>query len=327
MINYTVYEPALIAEECYLLEAVYWCAFKRFPFATTIDHVDRRFHKDHFELEEPFIPSLLELSAEESSFAGLPLDPGWNWEEDEPVYLSSENARNMIEMLQRHEPLDESIIAEYKDELIKALAHEKKLKIWRQSFDDYLDQFKTQICLDLRSGKLSSVGIKLPARTMERSLAILEAEGHHPRAEEAVEIPKEVWVSRFIDWDKSAVFGRRLSFAAVRINVEELLDRYPADLKGERIGAVKQHYCLLVKDGSSDTLTPTKRGRPALPWDLFHVEVARMYQQGEMPDKKEAAIAILQEWFSKKAARSVSRSAIGEKLKPYFDAFVRKDRK
>jgi hypothetical protein len=45
-----------------------------------------------------------------------------------------------------------------------------------------------------------------------------------------------------------------------------------------------------------------------------------------MPAKKEAGIAMLQEWFEKETGKSPSRAAIGPRLKPYFDELKNKDR-
>lgn len=80
---------------------------------------------------------------------------------------------------------------------------------------------------------------------------------------------------------------------------------------------------------SSANLTKTNsarqpRGRPSFQWQDFQIEIARMFRDGEFPEKKEAAIAHLQQWFERQHAKSVGRSTIGERLKPYYDALVRK---
>jgi hypothetical protein len=52
-----------------------------------------------------------------------------------------------------------------------------------------------------------------------------------------------------------------------------------------------------------------------------------MFRDGEVPDKKEAAIAALQEWFLKQHHISASRAAVGQHLKPYYDRLMPKDKK
>ena len=66
------------------------------------------------------------------------------------------------------------------------------------------------------------------------------------------------------------------------------------------------------------------RGRPAYPWEPFHLEVAALLQQGELPSKKEAAIQYFQTWFHTTLGVQPSRAAIGERLKPYYDKFGRR---
>ena len=69
-----------------------------------------------------------------------------------------------------------------------------------------------------------------------------------------------------------------------------------------------------------------RRGRPPYPWDAFHIEVAELLQRNEMPGKKEAAIEHFQSWFRREHGVQASRSAVGQKLKPYYDRFLRSER-
>ncbi len=71
---------------------------------------------------------------------------------------------------------------------------------------------------------------------------------------------------------------------------------------------------------SSPKASTGSRGRPPLPWQDFYVEVARMFRDGEMPEKKEAAIQHFQTWFETEQGLKASRSAIGQKLKPFYDS-------
>jgi hypothetical protein len=65
------------------------------------------------------------------------------------------------------------------------------------------------------------------------------------------------------------------------------------------------------------------RGRPAYPWDAFHLEVAALLGRNELPDKKEAAIEHFRDWFRREHGIPASRSVVGEKLKPYYDRFLK----
>jgi hypothetical protein len=42
-----------------------------------------------------------------------------------------------------------------------------------------------------------------------------------------------------------------------------------------------------------------------------------------LPDKKEAAIEHFRDWFRREHGIPASRSVVGEKLKPYYDRFLK----
>jgi hypothetical protein len=69
-----------------------------------------------------------------------------------------------------------------------------------------------------------------------------------------------------------------------------------------------------------------RRGRPPYPWDGFHLELAGLLHRNALPEKKEAAIEYFRNWFDREHGIKASRSVIGEKLKPYYDRFIRESR-
>jgi hypothetical protein len=79
----------------------------------------------------------------------------------------------------------------------------------------------------------------------------------------------------------------------------------------------------ILHDRSNIVLRVSVRGRPPYPWDAFHLEVAGLVRRDELPAKKEAAIEHFQAWFKRKLGIRPSRAAVGEKLKPYYDEFVK----
>ena len=80
-------------------------------------------------------------------------------------------------------------------------------------------------------------------------------------------------------------------------------------------------YVLDALDQAELTM-PRRRGRPPLPWDRFHLEVAALVKADALPRKKEAAIHQFAGWFRNELGISVGRSSIGQKLAPYYDRFV-----
>jgi hypothetical protein len=61
---------------------------------------------------------------------------------------------------------------------------------------------------------------------------------------------------------------------------------------------------------------------PPYPWDAFHLEVATLLLHNQLPAKKDAAIVHFQDWFQRRHGIKVGRSAVGGKLKPYYDRFM-----
>ena len=65
-------------------------------------------------------------------------------------------------------------------------------------------------------------------------------------------------------------------------------------------------------------------GRPSFRWDEFNVEIAKRARDGSLPDKQEAMIGEMQIWCKKRWDVDVARSTLLQKIKPYYDALVRK---
>jgi hypothetical protein len=80
-------------------------------------------------------------------------------------------------------------------------------------------------------------------------------------------------------------------------------------------------------DGDSRPAARAARGRPPLDWTTFHVEVARRIKEDTLPIKQEAGIAEMQEWCKARWHHDVGRSTVLQKLKPYYDAFLRQSQK
>jgi hypothetical protein len=81
---------------------------------------------------------------------------------------------------------------------------------------------------------------------------------------------------------------------------------------------------LLVEEPPVDNRQLPRRtpGRPAaFAWEAFHVEVADLIKNGRMPQKKEAAIQHMVNWFENTQKQKPSRSAVSEKLTPYYRRF------
>jgi hypothetical protein len=128
-----------------------------------------------------------------------------------------------------------------------------------------------------------------------------------------------------IDWFSNAVTAHGNCYCDMSMPVEVLMSLFP----GHRTpvdGAEFVGEFLLVKEPADGNVRqPPRRtlGRPpAFAWEAFHVEVADLIRSGRMPQKKEAAIQQMVSWFeSTQGGKRPSRSAVSEKLTPYYRRF------
>ena len=185
----------------------------------------------------------------------------------------------------------------------------------------------TELFLKLRRGEIAALGKLLPDGV--EIIDFVEDQSPYARGDfsDLVDgvIPPEFWTMRGIDWLSSAVTANGNTYCDVSISVEALMSLFP----GERTpvdGAEFVGDCLLVKESTTGDTRPSARrplGRPpAFAWDAFHVEVADLVRSGQMPPKKEAAIQQMISWFeSTQGGQRPSRSAVSEKLTPYYRRF------
>jgi hypothetical protein len=328
MSTYTILRQVVPPANCYLLEALYWRAFGRFPEMIHDDEGrDWRFSVETLDNFTPPICEPIELTDEECGYAELPQDPRMKAMDEGKSYSDLEHYDSLLSL--DFEPADPTWRCKYTEERKAAAEYYREVDRWMVGFADYIDQFRIELCLKLRRGELVVYGTKLPDPNKDVAAKILDESNRWLTDLEVVQVPKESWIFETINWNESAIYGSNQSFVWIHLSVEDLLKVFPPGvlLEGKNISVIGATYALNSSPISAGSNRNKSLGRPALPWTDFHVEVARMFRDNEMPKKKEAAIAELQLWFKKTLNREVSRAAIGEKLKPYFDSLIWKGQK
>jgi hypothetical protein len=194
---------------------------------------------------------------------------------------------------------------------------ERAFEAWKPHYDRAVEYFQSQIFVALRNGRLKGTGRLLNGTELSNVLELMEKQG--PRVEPS-EIPAEFWTLRGIDFENSAACDGVDLYSFITCELVQVLALFPGDRQSvegvERIG----DYFVL---GDALLRPRDPRGRPPLPWEGFHLEVTSMVRDGSLPEKKEAAILHFQEWFQRRHGTRVSRSAIGQKLTPYYERFKR----
>jgi hypothetical protein len=201
---------------------------------------------------------------------------------------------------------------------------DRRMREWRPQYDAAIEYSASLIFIALKEGKLAASGKLLPDQIAEIALEFLEQRDQRICDLPTVAIPRQFWSLSGIDWKSNSARNGQQHYCWIRFKTDDMFMAFPAENRiptagVERIGV---NYVLNeASDKSPGTARP--RGRPAFAWDAFHWEVTDLLLRKELPEKKEAAIQHLQEWFAKSLNQRPGRSSIGEKLKPYYERFMK----
>ena len=193
---------------------------------------------------------------------------------------------------------------------------------WQPHYERATEYAASQIFLALRDGRLQASGRLIPSPNLGETIAALKAEERYGRGLPLTEIPRAFWSLKSIHFDISAAQNSETSYCHVVLRTDQLLEAFPGHRRP--ISAEKIGDTIVLNETAPSTSQPrTSRGRPSYPWERFHLEVSALLQRNELPAKKEAAIQHFQSWFERELSIRPSRAAIGKKLTPYYDRFVR----
>lgn len=304
-----------IAERCFLKEVLLWRAFRRLPVFIPGERGDARFSYDNDEYD-PFFDDY-PISPGECDFAGLPISP-------EHEYLASDEYFSSVSFYDSILSRDE-LFSDERRKLVaereRAVEHEKDVAAWKNEDEDFIDYFKALVYMGLREGVIETTGIRVAGDSRDQADEWISRNKISLGDAEHELIPRTFWKQSGIDWECSAAIGKDGHYCWISVDTEQMFEIYPPPLT-EPIGSLIPIGDQFIATASHSPLAPaTNRGRPSLPWEKFHVEVARLVLDGELPAKKEAAIEYFIQWFGRSLGREVGRSSIASKLKPYYDRF------
>jgi hypothetical protein len=150
----------------------------------------------------------------------------------------------------------------------------------------------------------------------------LEADGRDIFDLDLTDIPPTFWSLQGIDFDASAAANGTDYYCHISCRTDDVFSMFPGE-REETTGVMRVGASFVLNGRPGVIRSSLRRGRPSYPWDAFHLEVAELLRRNELPDKKEAAIAYFRSWFDREHGIKASRSVVGEKLKPYYDRFLR----
>ncbi len=287
-----ILQPHEIAEKCFLIEALYWLAFNRYPLEF-LDHKGERIRSsyEHIMDLETIVPEYDSyILPEETARIGILPDPHYK------------------------EAIDEDVL-------------EAEFEEWERVFSDFLEIYKTKFYVALREGQINSYAKKLPFSSMpEAKDALFNDESFDLLDMEDIKIPCESWRLEKINWDGGYLEAGENVYALISFVTQDVLKAFPAlDTKvSEGVMYVSGQY-VLEEDCVNIPDLKTKRGRPSFSWEDFYAEVAIRLRDDLIPCKQEAFIVEMQEWCFNNWGRRVARSTILEKVSPLHNrAFPKK---
>jgi hypothetical protein len=198
---------------------------------------------------------------------------------------------------------------------------------WNRKFDEFTEQPRSKLLKALQEHRLLATGKKFPLPTIKDSVALMinESESIVPKIDREL-IPSDFWGSADIDWRESFVEGLTkecaVAYGLILIDVAELLKEFPLP-NGEPYGGVSKVGDYLFLTSTDEIRSGARLGRPPYKWDEFHLEMTER-TMGGLPSKMEACVAEMEAWCQKKWNQPVGRSTVFQKIKPYYDKFLRK---
>jgi hypothetical protein len=315
----TVLVPHDVADRCYLSEALLWAAFSRLPLKFLNDQPDTR--EDGSDVGYfAQSPDIGPVTSEECNKVGLSPRPVWRSAySSSPKYLRGQIA---------FERSDEKK-SELQKAFFEAEEFQYRLTEWEGKFDQFTEQPRFALVQALLEERLGATGKMLPRATIEASFKLMDRETEGWSSARYVDrepIPPDFWSSAKIDWSDSLAEGltegREVAYGLILIEVAQLLKEFPLP-NGDVYGGVTKAGDYLVLTSDDEIRGGAKQGRPSYNWDDFHVEMAKRVRQG-LPPKKDACIWEMEKWCEEKWKHSVGKSTLSQKIKPYYDEFVRK---
>jgi hypothetical protein len=315
----TFLQPVNLPERCYLEEVLMWVAFQRLPVAFySLDGKDVR-ESDEMEYEPAVAES--QLTEDETRRAGIPPDPNW-------VALLEGNHLLSVAHYDKYlaeSNLDAELREKWTAEREASRIFENKCEAWRPLYEQAIEYPTSRIFIALKEGRLTAKGRLLPALDTDEAVAILADRDQHILDVEISAIQPSFWTLRGIDFEASAARSASAHYCHISFLTDEVLSTFPGD-REEVSGVERIGDTFVLSEKTHRMHASLHRGRPPYPWDAFHIEVAELLRRGELPEKKEAAIEHFRSWFEQEHRIEPSRSAVGEKLKPYYDRFVKAGR-
>lgn len=335
MVKY-ILEPKAISERCFLLEALYWIAFNKYP-TTDIDLESERL-KDMLEFIDDFDSPLNQdvgffLDSDLCAKYGLPKNI------ELETMLSGEKSYHYddfyVKILERE--LDFKDLEKLRREQKEALEYNKQRILFEKALFEYLEVFKAKLFVALREGKIKALALKgnkeyiYNKETKEefdeeffiehypdiKDEEIFYIENDNWHLEKPIEILKEYWLLDKINWENCTLDHNGQHYILIQLDTEDLFNVFPEmELEIKSLKYIAGQYIL---EGDNLDIKVEKRGRNP---KINYEELTLDFMTNIDKFKGQKLEAVVAEYLSKYP--KVGRTTLINKLSPYLKAISQK---
>ncbi len=310
-----MYEEALLADYCLISEAPYWVALGRLPEpafeGSRETEEDARRSTERIDDDNLFF---VFDGFEEAEFSALGIEVDFERYYDARfAYPGGSGAEYMrIEI----ESYEQRFGGRMGDELLRLKEEQAREIDWAREvefpLEPIMDVARASVFKALSAGELVATGwVKFETGSIDKPelQSLLQSE-----LGQFIEIPKEHWTFRRIDWSRCELTTINRRYLIVQVRLADLIERFPlpsiepVEVNGRFYGTT-----LILERGDVTVDRGRTKGRPAKKIMSVERVIANVFadklRRGELPDKKEAVIQESIDWASAMLDQPISRSA------------------
>jgi hypothetical protein len=311
----TLLVPTLMADRCYLIEALMWVALQRFPLSSPPREGtwDGRVEEQNITGAAPFLPYDLTVTDEECAWVGLPKNPAYEALREGKEYEDEHLVADV---------LADGRLSEHYRYWNEAAAFHQQKAAWDEKFEEFLAEPKAKLRSALQQGRVVAAGKKVGSGTVSR-LADLKKfrwpglqgmSDYYPSMPPWLWIEPGFWNSAIIEWEGCWAESTHTAHCLIVIEMEELLEYFPPPQPEKVSAVVKIAGTLALVDN-----TPARRrGRPPFNWPDIHQEAMSYIREHGLPPKQDAFVALMIDRSSILWGKAPGRSAMATQLSRYY---------
>jgi len=316
--------PQTIAKECYLIEALFWVAFKIYPFECR-----RRLNEDDFEIDRSGT-DLLGLVNILTRITNTFTEENCN--RFNLPFFSEDIFNSNVEPNSIEEVFDEFFNPKLTTPQLHLISEDADnafrtgIKNWVVALAKKLDLAKSELFIHLRKGELQSHGVKLGEYQDSEEYIVEEINFEEILSKYAsgtpicdgivgwdslqyyqikiTGIPEDFWSLEGIDWTLSRALSNAAGYFNILINTKELFALFPEPKPRKTIKIKSTNRTFIVDETellANPSIVFSKKGRPILyDWEAIDKEMSKRETDNTLPESQKARIIDMQLWYKKK---------------------------